>query len=49
MTNVVKMRPNKPLTQEEELQESWAQYERDMTALGIDIHAMPDDEDNDEE
>lgn len=47
MTNVVKMRPNKPLTQEEELQESWAQYERDMAALGIDINAPEDTEQED--
>ena len=48
MSNVVKMRPDQPLTVEQQAQQAVDALERELLALGIDVNA-PDDEDDDDE
>lgn len=49
MSNVVKMRPDKPLTVEEQAQQAVDDLTRDLLALGIDINAVDEDDDDEDD
>ena len=49
MTNVVKIKPNQPLTIEQIARTAVDDMEKELLALGIDVNAPVDDEDDNED
>lgn len=49
MTNVVKIKPDQPLTVEQIARSAVDELERELMALGIDVNEPLDEDDDDEE
>ena len=49
MTNVVKIKPDQPLTVEQIARTAVDDMEKELLALGIDVNAPVDDDDEDDE